>query len=348
MTTRWVLVSIGAADDRWAWSGVPESIARALRARGEEVVRVSCDLPAPLETTATGLARRVPRLSVKGADAPPLVALRTARLGRLDAGWAISRVVAFGSTFRTPALDATFEDMTVAQGRFPASRAEGRWRRRQAALYGAATRCFAATEWAAGSIRTDYGAPRAKVVVAGFAPNIVCRPVPKDWSRPRFLWVGTDWHRKGGDLLLAAFRRAAIPGATLDLVGTHPRIGLAGVTGHGVVRDDARLAGLFEAATLFVLPSRFDAAPISCLEAASAGTPVLATDTGGTAENVGAAGETIAPESVAALVAAMRRMSAPSVADGHRAAGLARARTSTWDRVAGRMIDAFRAPPDGR
>ncbi|HEU0318838.1 MAG TPA: glycosyltransferase, partial [Solirubrobacteraceae bacterium] len=270
MTSRWVLVSIGAADDRWAWSGVPESIARALRARGEEAVRVSCDLPAPLEKTGARLARRVPGLSLKGEDAAPLVALRTARLRRLDPGWAGSRVVAFGSTFRPPGLDATFEDMTVAQAGFPASRAEGRWRRRQAAGYAAAARCFTATEWAAASVRADYGQPPGKVVVAGFGPNIVCRPVPKDWSRPRFLWVGTDWHRKGGDLLLTAFRLAAIPGATLDLVGTHPRVGVGGVTGHGVVRDEERLAGLFEAATLFVLPSRFDAAPIACLEAASA------------------------------------------------------------------------------
>jgi glycosyltransferase involved in cell wall biosynthesis len=339
---RWVLVSIGHPEDRWAWSGVPESIARALRARGEDVLRVSCDLPAFAELNLARIARRLPGGACDGRDVAGVAAVRTALLAGRRVGWAGSRVIAFGSTFRTPYVDGTFEDMTVAQTGLPASSARERWRRRQASIYAAAARCFAATEWAAGSIRTDYGQPPEKVVVTGFGPNIVCRPVPKDWSSPRFLWVGSDWHRKGGDVLLSAFGRAAIPGATLDLVGAHPRIDLPGVTGHGAVRESGRLAALFEAATLFVLPSRFDAAPIVCLEAATAGTPIIATDTGGTAEHVGGAGETIAPADVGALVAAMRRMSSPSVAERHREAAIARAATQTWDRVAGRMIEAFR------
>jgi glycosyltransferase involved in cell wall biosynthesis len=343
---QWLLVSPGDADDPWAWSGIPESVARALRGRGEDVVRISCDLPGPIEHSCPRLARRIPGLAASGHDAPPLVLLRNARLRGLDVEWANSRVIVFGSTFQAPIVSATFEDMTVAQNPLlPDSRARDRWQRRQAAIYGQASYCFTSTEWAAASVRSDYSQPPEKVVVAGFGPNVVCRPVPKDWSRPRFLWVGVDWTRKGGDTLLAAFRAASIPGGTLDLVGRHPEIDVPGVTGHGLIRDPCRLATMYEAATLFVLPSRFDASPIVCLEAATAGTPVLATHTGGTAEHVGAAGMTVDPQDIAALAAAMRRMSEPAVASQHRDAALTLARTRTWDQVARRMIGAFQSAP---
>lgn len=339
---RWVLVSTGDPADRWAWSGIPESIAVALRRRGDDVVRVSCDLPRLVGVNGARIARRIPGLAVTGNDASALVALRSARLRRIHADWAGARVVTFGSTWRTPRVDATFEDATVVQvPQFPPSGARRRWQRRQAAIYNSVSRCFASSEWAAASIRGDYGQPRDKVTVVGFGPNVVCRPVPKDWSRPRFLWVGMDWKRKGGDGLLEAFRQAEIPGATLDLVGQHPSIDVAGVTGHGRIHDPARLSAMFEAATLFILPSQFDACPIVCLEAATAGTPIIATRTGGTVENVGAAGVLIQPGDVRGLAASMVQMSDPAVAESYRQAAIAQAQTRSWDRVVDRMIDAF-------
>ena len=339
---RWVFVSTGDPADRWAWSGIPESIAVALRRRGHEVVRVSCDLPQLVEVNVARIARRIPGLAVGGSDTPALVELRSARLRRTHADWAGARVVTFGSTWRTPRVDATFEDATVVQiPQFPPSGARRRWQRRQAAIYNSVSCCFTSSEWAAASIRRDYGQPRDKVIVVGFGPNVVCRPVPKDWSRPRFLWVGVDWKRKGGDDLLEAFRQADIPGATLDLVGQHPSIDVPGVTGHGRIHDSARLAAMFEGATLFILPSQFDACPIVCLEAATAGTPIIATRTGGTVENVGAAGVLIQPGDVHALAASMVRMSDPAVAESYRQAAIAQAETRSWDRVANRMIEAF-------
>ena len=339
---RWVLVSTGDPADRWAWSGVPESIALALRRRGHEVVRVSSDLPQVVEVNGGRIAGRIPGLAVVGNDTPALVTLRSARLRRVHADWAGARVVTFGSTWRTPRVDATFDDVTVAQmPEFPPSGARRRWQRRQAAIYNSASRCFTSSEWAAASIRADYAQPRDKVIVAGFGPNVVCRQVPKDWSRPRFLWVGADWKRKGGDVLLEAFRQAAIPGATLDLVGQHPSIGVAGVTGYGRIYDQARLSAMFEAATLFILPSQFDACPIVCLEAATAGTPILATRTGGTVDNVGEAGVLIQPGDVRGLAAAMVRMSDAAVAETFRRAAIALAQTRSWDRVVARMVEAF-------
>jgi glycosyltransferase involved in cell wall biosynthesis len=165
--------------------------------------------------------------------------------------------------------------------------------------------------------------------------------VAKDWSNPRLLWVGVDWDRKGGELLLRAFRAAAIPGATLDLVGRHPNVDTPGVVGHGVIREPERLAAMFERATLFVLPSRFDASPIVLLEAAAAGTPLIASATGGTPEHVGDAGLTVSPGNLGGLVQAMRHAASPEAAARFRDAALAQARVRTWDSAAARMIESF-------
>lgn len=337
-------MSPGKADDRWAWSGAPESVARALRRAGQEVVRVSADLPGPVDRTGSRIARRVPGLSAQGHDFGGLVGLRNARMRRLHQEWTRSLVIAFGSTFWPPHVDATFEDMTVAQHPWlPPSAARKRWERRQAALYNAVVRCFATTEWAARSVRNDYGQPAEKVVVAGEGANIVCSPVLKDWSRPRILWVGSDWHRKGGDTLLEAFRIASLEAATLNLVGQHPRLDLPGVVTHGPIVDAARLRAMYEDATLFVLPSRFDASPIACIEAATAGTPLIASRTGGTTERVGNAGVLVEPGDVGALAGAMRRMCHPAVAEKYRHEAVAHASRFTWDAVAKRIIEAFQA-----
>ena len=54
----------------------------------------------------------------------------------------------------------------------------------------------------------------------------------RDWSRPRFLFVGVDWRRKNGAAVLDAFEevRRVVPAASLDLVGNHPEIDAPGVT----------------------------------------------------------------------------------------------------------------------
>jgi len=256
-------------------------------------------------------------------------------------------VVGLGSVFTWPRIDATFDDMTVLQSPFLEGPGKRRWAERQKRIYDDASVCLVTSPWAADSVIHDYGIPESKVAVVGFGSNVTCEPVPKDWERPRLLWVGVDWHRKGGDILLEAFSKAAIPGARLDLVGHHPAVDVPNVRGHGVVRNTQRLRALFEQATLFVLPSRFEPYGIVFIEAASAGTPVLGTDTGGARYSVGPSGETVPPNDVDALVHAIRRMTDPQIAGSYVLPAIAHARQHTWDAVALRVIEAVTsAVPD--
>jgi glycosyltransferase involved in cell wall biosynthesis len=103
--------------------------------------------------------------------------------------------------------------------------------------------------------------------------------------------AGAGWmaRRKGFDLLLEAFARAAVPGSELLLVGTGPEeaalreqaraLGVAGrVRWAGARAEVPRVLG---ACDLFVLASRNEGMANVMLEAMAAGTPVTATDVSG-------------------------------------------------------------------
>ncbi|MHC5797842.1 glycosyltransferase family 4 protein [Lacisediminihabitans sp. FW035] len=259
---------------------------------------------------------------------------------------------------------ATFDDGTLLQmwcnpdsdireSGFP-EREVKLWFERQAKSARAATVCCVATNYAAGSFIEDYGVPADRVVVVGMGhrPRSAPPEGERDWSIPRFLFVGVDWQRKNGDAVLRAFRtvRESFPSATLDLVGRHPLVTEEGVRDHGfLAREDtasqALLDALFATSTAFVLPSRYDLSPIAYMEAASAGLPVIASAEGGAGEVLGDAAISVHPADETALADAMLRLADPETARAMGTRASAAASTASWAHVAGRIVDALRAAP---
>jgi glycosyltransferase involved in cell wall biosynthesis len=240
-------------------------------------------------------------------------------------------------------------DSDIRKSAFP-EKAVHRWFARQASSSRAASVCCVSTGWAARSFTEDYGIEpeRVHVVGMGHRPRSHDAVVERDWSAPRFLFVGIDWRRKNGDAVVRAFGdvRNSFPNATLDVVGRHRQLDEPGVTGHGFLpREEAwaqeRLDSLFARATAFVLPSRFDPSPIAYLEAASAGIPVIATTEGGAGELLGSAAITVHPDDHDALVSAMCRLADPAVCRSMGAQAARRAAESSWTDVATRILQAL-------
>ncbi|HEX3803724.1 MAG TPA: glycosyltransferase family 4 protein [Solirubrobacteraceae bacterium] len=279
------------------------------------------------------------------------------RAGHLDG------IVQIGTGYTLPATTpiVTFEDMTVAQVKtYPylgwdllSTRAFNARVAAQRRAYERAIACCLTSPWAAESVVRDYGVPREKVHVVGVGRNHSAASVgDRDWSEPRFLFVGMDWPRKNGDGVIRAFRRLReqLPTARLDIVGGHPSLDVPGVVGHGVLRLDSpdqrtQLGKLYGEATCFVMPSHVEASSIAYVEAAAAGLPSIGTSEGGSDFLIGDGGLIVHPDDDEALFQAMRQLSDSETAVRMGAAAQRRSDLFTWTAVAQRLLDAFAGDP---
>ncbi len=345
-----------------AWSGIPSGLARGLSHLGFDAEFVDAEPRSSVTRIAKAWAMVIHNNRHGGMYAPEIrelrrltARLRASRMGRLDA------IIQMGSDFGVPLAGklVTYEDMTVVQrvhvgGLEPVlgTSAVKRWIAGQAKCYDAALGCCAASRWAANSITSDYGVDPRKVHVVGVGRNYEPRPINRDWSRPRFLFIGYEWERKNGPMVLRAFAQVkkGLPDARLDIAGGHPRIDMDGVSTYGPLdfsdaRDRARVEALFESATCFVMPSKFEPFGIVYVEAAAAGVPSIGTLVGGARDAIGdAAGLLVDPSDEQALVEAMAIMSDPRRACMMGAAAAERSSLFTWTAVAERIARVLEFP----
>ena len=255
----------------------------------------------------------------------------------------------------------TFHDSTLAQAvrSYDWPHLHGLTRRElarnlawQRAAYESAIACCAATHWVADSLEVDYGISREKIHVLGRGANHrMSSPPDRDWSTPRFLFVGMDWRRKNGQGVLDAFARVRreFPAATLDVVGDHPSIEAAGVTAHGRLspRDPAARSALrarYQQATAFVLPSFHEPLGLSHIEAATAGVASIGTTDGGAATFIADTGRCVDPLDADALVEAMLEFGDGEFARRMGERACERAKLFTWELVAERLLRALALP----
>lgn len=139
------------------------------------------------------------------------------------------------------------------------------------------------SHWAKRSFVEDYGCSPEDVAV--IPPGIdVDQFTPGDRRHelPRILFVGGDFKRKGGDLLLDVFRRRLRGRAELVLVSGADLRAEPGVRVHRKVSPNSpELRELYASSDIFALPTRADCYSLVSMEALAAGLPVVATKVGG-------------------------------------------------------------------
>jgi len=146
------------------------------------------------------------------------------------------------------------------------------------------------SEWVAEGLVRKGGVPADRVLTLNvgidlerwrFEPHRAPGP-------PKILFVGGDFMRKGGDLLVDVFHRRFAARAELHVVSTGAPLTLpAGVRVYrNFAPNDEGLMRLFDEASMLVLPTRSDFVPNVIIEAMAAGIPVVSTSVGGIADLV--------------------------------------------------------------
>lgn len=154
----------------------------------------------------------------------------------------------------------------------------------QQAIFDDCAAVFPRSEWTASSLRDDYALPADKLVVAGAGSNFLAKPLPHAaYDAARILFIGIEWERKGGPLIVDAFRRlkARVPHATLAIIGCRPEVNEPGVEIIGRLHRNEpaglqRLLEEYSKASVFCMMSDYEPFGIVILEAQACGVPCVA------------------------------------------------------------------------
>jgi glycosyltransferase involved in cell wall biosynthesis len=170
----------------------------------------------------------------------------------------------------------------------PVSRFKHEMNRR---VFNLAYRLLPATTWVADSLIDCYGVPPERIEVLPPGTDLErFRPASgkpsDDGARLRVLFVGGDFRRKGGDIVLDWFRTADKDRVELHLVTRDDLEIQPGAFVHRLSHEDAALTTLYQQADVFVLPTRAECFGLVLTEAMACGIPCVTCPVGGLAEVV--------------------------------------------------------------
>jgi glycosyltransferase involved in cell wall biosynthesis len=160
--------------------------------------------------------------------------------------------------------------------------------------------------WTKKSLANEYGVDAGAITVihpGATLANFASADRAHD-GKLKLLFVGGDFERKGGDLLLAVFNRSLRESCELHIVTGADVPDSEGVfVHHGLRPHSEELLRLYAACDVFVLPTRGDCLAVVLGEAMAASMPIITTNVGAHAEAVehGVSGYIIDSEDVCAL-----------------------------------------------
>ena len=162
------------------------------------------------------------------------------------------------------------------------------------------SRMFISSQWAWDRALNhfDYKVADVQCQVLGIGANIPEWPASvsavEATDPAHFMWVGVDWHRKGGAFALEVTRALRERGckAYLHIVGPAPDtreeqwIKCYGKLDYTRPQDFKTLSDLYRKSVALLLPTRADITPIAIAEATAFGRPAIASTVGGIPEMI--------------------------------------------------------------
>jgi glycosyltransferase involved in cell wall biosynthesis len=152
-----------------------------------------------------------------------------------------------------------------------------RWSKSQEILFSAACQIFTMSEYTRHSVIQDYQITPDKVCTVYAGPHLDKLPsFEKNTNNKIILFAGKNFERKGGKVLLKAFRevKRRIKDAKLIIAGSKPNASGLDVTAKGFVKKE-ELLHLYEGASILVMPSIYETFGHVFLEAMAYKTPCI-------------------------------------------------------------------------
>lgn len=148
-------------------------------------------------------------------------------------------------------------------------------------VYEKAALIFTMSDWLRDSMIRDFGISEEKVVTVYAGTNLASENFDKKYDGKTILFVGNNFERKGGSVLLEAFKivRKEIKDAKLIIVGPELNLNEEGIVIKGNMSDKEELAQCFRNASLFVLPSFYEPFGIVFAEAFAFKNPCIGSNT---------------------------------------------------------------------
>jgi alpha-maltose-1-phosphate synthase len=305
-----LLLCEGDAETHDSWSGISRSVVLHLRAAGHQVIPADTDLYGLTKwfqlLLSFSLNRR--RWWVKYHLGGSAFRARSRVASRHLDRWKgeVDVILQFGATFEPlgrgslPLVLYCDSNIAMAQlgsatGLTEASSLTAQEieqvRIRETRVYAQSDAIMTLSEFLRNTFVSKFGLEPDRIVAVGAGPNLdqdgsPAAPPPPS-SPPTILFVGRQFDRKGGPMLLRAFQsvRRQVPQARLVIVGPHS---IAEELGEGVEflgflnkddpRDASRLRKAYEDAHVFCLPTRFEPFGVAFLEAMRFGIPCVGPD----------------------------------------------------------------------
>ncbi len=224
-----------------------------------------------------------------------------------------------------------------------------KWEEWERETYRRASLIFTMSNFVKKSLIEDYGISPEKIIPVGAGPNLNELPSiqSKKYDGKTILFVGIEFLRKGGHILLEAFKKVKrdIKEARLIIVGGNPAIREEGVEVRGRVSEQ-ELKELYCKSSIFVLPTLREPFGISFLEAMAYKLPCIGTNIEAIPEIIedGKTGFLVPPGDVESLSEKMllllkdKELMSRMGEEGYK-----RIRDNfTWDRVADLIMTKFR------